>query len=86
MKISIPDQAYGDYKIRLMRDSDAQAVTDLYRAICAHSHVEMAWHGLLHRRTGTRRRSGRYRLTGLYEAHTVDACRAPGFNCKRDRV
>jgi len=33
MKISIPDQDYGDYKIRLMRDSDAQAVTDLYRAV-----------------------------------------------------
>jgi len=33
MKINVPDQAYGDYKIRLMRDSEAPAVVDLYRAV-----------------------------------------------------
>lgn len=33
MKINVPDQAYGNYKIRLMRDSEAQSVVDLYRAV-----------------------------------------------------
>lgn len=33
MKINVPSQAYGDYKIRLMRDSEAPAVVDLYRAV-----------------------------------------------------
>ena len=33
MKVSVPVQEYGEYKIRLMEDSDAPAVVALYRAV-----------------------------------------------------
>ena len=33
MKISVPVQEYGEYKLRMMEDSDAPAVVALYRAV-----------------------------------------------------
>jgi len=33
MKITVPTQEYGEYRIRLMQEADAQAVVDLYRKI-----------------------------------------------------
>ncbi|MDA8124378.1 MAG: hypothetical protein M0009_04215 [Deltaproteobacteria bacterium] len=33
MAISVPEQQFGEYRIRLMRDSEAPAVVDLYRAV-----------------------------------------------------
>lgn len=33
MKVNVPAKNYGDYKVRLMQDSDAQAVVDLYRMV-----------------------------------------------------
>lgn len=33
MALSIPEQPFGEYRIRLMKDSEAPAVVDLYRAV-----------------------------------------------------
>lgn len=33
MTISVPDQDFGEYRIRLMKDSEAPSVVDLYRAV-----------------------------------------------------